>query len=72
MDTEPYCVEEMQRMDRLASNLARNETPKAPVWSLDKANVLATSRLWPNTFERIMKDEYPELECGTHPAMLMI
>jgi 3-isopropylmalate dehydrogenase len=43
---------------------------------LDKANVLATSRLCRKTFERIMKDEYPELECGTHlidsAAMLMI
>jgi 3-isopropylmalate dehydrogenase len=76
MDTEPYSVEEIERVVRLAGNLARAETPKAPVWSLDKANVLATSRLWRKTFERIMKDEYPELECGTHlidsAAMLMI
>ncbi|KAF2641955.1 3-isopropylmalate dehydrogenase [Massarina eburnea CBS 473.64] len=76
MDTEPYSVEEIERVVRLAGNLARVESPPAPVWSLDKANVLATSRLWRKTFERIMKEEYPELEQGTHlidsAAMLMI
>jgi 3-isopropylmalate dehydrogenase len=63
MDTEPY-------------SLASVEDPPVPVWSLDKANVLATSRLWRKTFERIMKDEFPKLKSGTHlidsAAMLMI
>jgi 3-isopropylmalate dehydrogenase len=61
---------------RLAGNMASAEEPQVPVWSLDKANVLATSRLWRKTFERIMKDEYPHLKSGTHlidsAAMLMI
>ncbi|KAF2621466.1 beta-isopropylmalate dehydrogenase [Macroventuria anomochaeta] len=76
MDTEPYSVEEIERVVRLAGNLASVEEPSVPVWSLDKANVLATSRLWRKTFERIMKDEYPHLKSGTHlidsAAMLMI
>lgn len=76
MDTEPYSVEEIERVVRLAGSLASVESPPVPVWSLDKANVLATSRLWRKTFERIMKDEYPHLKSGTHlidsAAMLMI
>lgn len=76
MDTEPYSVEEIERVVRLAGSLASVEEPPVPVWSLDKANVLATSRLWRKTFERIMKEEYPHLKSGTHlidsAAMLMI
>ncbi|KAF2199386.1 3-isopropylmalate dehydrogenase [Delitschia confertaspora ATCC 74209] len=76
MDTEPYSVEEVERVVRLAANLALAEEPPAPVWSLDKANVLATSRLWRKTFERVMREEYPQLKSGTHlidsAAMLMI
>ncbi|KAH9869999.1 hypothetical protein J1614_006920 [Plenodomus biglobosus] len=76
MDTEPYTVAEVERVVRLAGSLASVENPPVPVWSLDKANVLATSRLWRKTFERIMKDEFPHLKSGTHlidsAAMLMI
>ncbi|KAF2259917.1 3-isopropylmalate dehydrogenase [Lojkania enalia] len=76
LDTEPYSVEEIERIVRLAGTLASVENPPVPVWSLDKANVLATSRLWRKTFERIMKDEFPHLQSGTHlidsAAMLMI
>jgi 3-isopropylmalate dehydrogenase len=60
----------------MAGNMASAEDPPVPVWSLDKANVLATSRLWRKTFERIMKEEYPHLKSGTHlidsAAMIMI
>lgn len=60
----------------MAGKLASVEDPPVPVWSLDKANVLATSRLWRKTFERIMKDEFPDLKSGTHlidsAAMLMV
>jgi 3-isopropylmalate dehydrogenase len=75
-DLEPYTVEEIERVVRLAGNLASVENPPVPVWSLDKANVLATSRLWRKTFERVMKEEFPTLKSGTHlidsAAMLMI
>lgn len=76
LDTEPYSVEEIERVVRLAGNLASVEDPPVPVWSLDKANVLATSRLWRKTFDRVMKEEFPNLKTGTHlidsAAMLMI
>ncbi|KAF2274728.1 3-isopropylmalate dehydrogenase [Westerdykella ornata] len=76
MDTEPYTVEEIERVVRLAGSLASVENPPVPVWSLDKANVLATSRLWRKTFERIMREEFSQLKFGTHlidsAAMLMI
>ncbi|KAH6964276.1 hypothetical protein DER45DRAFT_583224 [Fusarium avenaceum] len=44
-DTEPYSRVEIERVARLAGFLARGRGDKK-VWSLDKANVLATSRLW--------------------------
>ncbi|KAL9608455.1 MAG: hypothetical protein Q9204_009233, partial [Flavoplaca sp. TL-2023a] len=45
-DTEPYSRPEIERITRLAAHLAKARDPPAKVWSLDKANVLATSRLW--------------------------
>ncbi|KAF2396456.1 3-isopropylmalate dehydrogenase [Trichodelitschia bisporula] len=75
-DVEPYSRAEIERVTRLAANLALAENPPAPVWSLDKANVLATSRLWRKTFEATMKNEFPQLKFGNHlidsAAMLMI
>ncbi|CAI4211456.1 unnamed protein product [Parascedosporium putredinis] len=44
-DTEPYSREEIERVGRLAGFLALKRGDST-VWSLDKANVLATSRLW--------------------------
>ncbi|KAH7162334.1 hypothetical protein B0J13DRAFT_580082 [Dactylonectria estremocensis] len=44
-DMEPYTRAEIERVARLAGFLARGRGEKR-VWSLDKANVLATSRLW--------------------------
>ncbi|WJG34940.1 uncharacterized protein FOBCDRAFT_237763 [Fusarium oxysporum Fo47] len=41
----PYSYAEVERVARLAGFLARDLSDKK-VWSLDKANVLATSRLW--------------------------
>jgi len=54
MDTEPYSRDEIVRVTRLAGHLALQEDPPAPVWSLDKANVLATSRLWRKTVMEVM------------------
>jgi 3-isopropylmalate dehydrogenase len=44
LDTEPYSREEVERIGRLAGYLALKRRDKT-VTSLDKANVLATSRL---------------------------
>lgn len=50
--------------------------PPQKVWSLDKANVLATSRLWRKVVGEVMKNEFPQLQLGHHlidsAAMLMV
>ncbi|KAF2461904.1 3-isopropylmalate dehydrogenase Leu2A [Lineolata rhizophorae] len=61
-DTEPYSKEEITRITRLAAHLALAEDPPVPVWSLDKANVLATSRLWRRTVTEVMQKEFPKLK----------
>ena len=52
-----YTVEEIERVVRLAASLALNRRCK--LTSVDKANVLETSRLWRSTVERIMPREFP-------------
>lgn len=75
-DIMPYSRTEIERVTRLAAHLAMQTNPPAKVWSLDKANVLATSRLWRKTVTEIMKEEFPQLELGHHlidsAAMLMV
>lgn len=60
-DTEAYSVEEVQRITRMAAFIALQSNPPLPVWSIDKANVLASSRLWRKTVEETMKNEFPQL-----------
>jgi 3-isopropylmalate dehydrogenase len=76
MDTEPYSRHEIERITRLAANLALQHNPPLPVWSLDKANVLATSRLWRKVVTEIMAKEFPQISIGHHlidsAAMLMV
>ncbi len=75
-DTEPYSRPEIERITRLAAHLARARDPPAKVWSLDKANVLATSRLWRKVVSEVMAKEFPELELGHQlidsAAMVMV
>ncbi|KAI8952039.1 isopropyl malate dehydrogenase [Xylaria longipes] len=52
------CTRHSQEEVHLA--LARN--PPAPVRSLDKANVLATSRLWRKVVTEVMQNEFPQLQ----------
>ena len=75
-DIEPYSRPEIERIIRLAAHLALQSNPPLPVWSLDKANVLATSRLWRKVATEVMEKEFPQLKFGHHlidsAAMLMV
>ena len=59
-DTEAYSVMEVERIARAAFDAARKR--RHNVISIDKANVLETSRLWRETVHRIAK-EYPDITC---------
>ncbi|KAK3996023.1 Isopropylmalate dehydrogenase-like domain-containing protein [Cladorrhinum sp. PSN332] len=76
MDTEPYSRPEIERIARLAGFLALAKNPPAKVWSLDKANVLATSRLWRKVVNEVFAAEFPQLELNHQlidsAAMLMV
>ena len=52
-------VEEIERVVRLAARLALARRRK--LTSIDKANVLETSRLWRSVVERIMPAEFPDV-----------
>ena len=59
-DTESYSVMEIERIARVAFETARKR--RKHVISIDKANVLETSRLWRETVHRIAA-EYPDVSC---------
>jgi 3-isopropylmalate dehydrogenase len=59
-DVCSYTVEEVERVARVAGRLAMNRHRR--IASVDKANVLETSRLWRSVVERVMKEEFPEIE----------
>ena len=54
-----YTTEEIERVVRIAAYLARERRGK--LTSVDKANVLETSRLWRRVTERVVHDEFPDL-----------
>lgn len=59
-DTEAYSVTEVERIARVAFETARKR--RKNVVSIDKANVLETSRLWRETVHRVAA-EYPDVTC---------
>lgn len=59
-DTESYSVMEIERIAHVAFKTAMKRRKK--VISIDKANVLESSRLWRATVHRIA-EQYPEVEC---------
>lgn len=58
-DTEAYSIPEIERIAHVAFRTAMKRNRK--VCSVDKANVLETSRLWRKTVHRIA-EQYPEVE----------
>ncbi|HEY3285824.1 MAG TPA: 3-isopropylmalate dehydrogenase [Gemmatimonadaceae bacterium] len=54
-----YTTGEIERVARVAGRLARTRGRR--VTSVDKANVLETSRLWRRTVTRVMRDEFPDV-----------
>jgi 3-isopropylmalate dehydrogenase len=56
-DLNVYTVPEIERIARIAFNAA-----KSRVTSVDKANVLETSRLWRETVRRVHSEEFPNIE----------
>jgi 3-isopropylmalate dehydrogenase len=58
-----YTVAEIERIVRVAARLAGGRRGK--LCSVDKANVLETSRLWRDTTDRVVGDEFPGIELET-------
>ena len=54
-----YTVGEVERVTRVACGLARARRGK--VTSIDKANVLETSRLWREVCQRVVSREFPDI-----------
>lgn len=55
-----YSTGEVERVVRLAAQAAQKRRGK--LTSVDKANVLEASRLWRQVAERVVKEEFPDLE----------
>lgn len=60
-DTMVYSVPEVQRITRVAAQLAMTTSPPMPLHSIDKANVLASSRLWRRVVTETIEREFPQL-----------
>ena len=58
-DVCAYTAKEIERIVHKAAELARGRRQR--VASVDKANVLETSRLWREVAERVLCDEYPDI-----------
>ncbi|CAG8900863.1 unnamed protein product [Penicillium egyptiacum] len=62
MDEWGYSEAEIQRVTRLSAEVALRHNPPWPLISLDKANVLASSRLWRRVVDKTMATEYPQVK----------
>lgn len=58
-DTCVYHVNEIERIVRIAAGIARDR--KRRLVSVDKANVLETSRLWRSVTERVISEEFSDI-----------
>ncbi|OBT60129.1 hypothetical protein VE03_10717 [Pseudogymnoascus sp. 23342-1-I1] len=74
-DTTSYSREAIQRIARWAGSYATQSSPPKAVHSVDKYNVMATSRLWRSTVSDIFEKEFPNVPLNhllvDHAAMLL-
>lgn len=61
-DTMIYSVDEVKRITRVAAKIALTANPPHKIISIDKANVLAASRLWRKVVTETLKEEFPQLQ----------
>jgi 3-isopropylmalate dehydrogenase len=55
-----YTVKEIERIVRVAARISRTRRKK--LLSIDKANVLETSRLWREVCTRVIRQEFPDVQ----------
>ncbi|KAB8141471.1 3-isopropylmalate dehydrogenase [Chloroflexia bacterium SDU3-3] len=60
LDACVYTTAEIERVVRAAAEMARARRGK--LTSVDKANVMETSRLWRSVTTRVMREEYPDVQ----------
>lgn len=61
LDPWEYHRYEIERVARVAGALAMQHDPPLNVWSVDKANVLASSRVWRRIVHEIFEKEFPKV-----------
>jgi len=75
-DTMKYSVGEVKRITRVAAQIALAENPPLPLHSIDKANVLASSRLWRKVVTETIQEEFPTIQLDHQlvdsAAMIMV
>ncbi len=60
VDVCTYTTEEIERVVRVAASLARER--RGRLTSVDKANVLESSRLWRSVATRVVAEEFPDVQ----------
>jgi 3-isopropylmalate dehydrogenase len=75
-DTMAYSIGEVKRITRVAAQIAQAANPPLAIHSVDKANVLASSRLWRKVVTETLAEEFPTIKLDHHlvdsAAMLIV